>query len=292
MGKRLRVLVTILIVLLFANVAVLNVRMEDRAKQDLILATQDDLVFQQSLSRDIDLLNSIEECFKEIKKHEDAVPDLVAKINPSVVIIEIPCRNYNSYFGEEKIVWGGGAGVVYDDEHILTAAHLVYAIKNVDPSLPSSRILTYDGKVWDILDAASADDFNLNQFGSADIGMLKVKLPKKYPQIQLGSINNLRYGQSMVVIGHPMMERYCASVGIISRIGSYKNGLGGILLQTDALVSDGNSGGPILGLDGLCYGLCSFTFENLNYFISIKTIKEKIPELLEKLDNSVDKIEY
>lgn len=249
-------------------------------------------VYRTGTERYINLQLSTRKLIAEkVKEYENAVPNLVKKTNPSVVIIEIPYRSFDQYAGEEKIRWGGGTGVVYDNVgHILSVAHITTHLENPDPTLPSPRIRFYDGRTQDILSASSADDFNYSSPGSADVGMIKVESTKNYPAIKLGNVNDVSCGQSIVVIGHPFMERYSVSTGVVSRVGFYKNEPRALLIQVDALINGGNSGGPVMGLDGRCYGVGSFRghgnsgWPGLNFFVSTYVIKKWIPELLEELE--------
>lgn len=304
---------TVLLLICALNIIILNFWSQDRKEAIQKVALESDILMHQMATRyyqnDVYLMEEIEKVYsmttdrwiqqklltrnlieEKIKEFENVVPNLVKEINPSVVMIEIPYRHYDHYTGEEEIRWGGGAGVFYGEKgHILSVAHITVGLENPDPSLPSPRIRTYDGKRWDILSVASNDNFSYSDFNSADVGMIRISSKANYPSVSLGRLSDLDYGQTMIVFGHPYLEPWSISTGVLSRIG-FEDKNTQLLLQIDARVNGGNSGGPVVGLDGRCYGLCSFVVkhhssdEGLNFFVPVQVIKKWLPKLLEELE--------
>ena len=311
MRVRMQLLVVFLLGLMVSSVAILNVQSGNRQQEIFKLQSELNAWKQESSEcilfqgdRIVEVSQAVRENRKVVLKAVDdlanAVPNLVKATNPSVVMIELPYWAYDYQTGEETITWGGGTGVILDYEgHILTVGHITDYWDNLDSSLPSPRIRTYDGRRWDVERAATAADFH-NVFGEPDVGMLKVNFSldrvQMYPPVRLGSMSGLQYGESIVVIGHPYMLPWSVSTGVLSRIGTFEVDENAVLLQIDARINGGNSGGPVLRMDGTVIGLCSFSGvpyggEGLNFFVPVSVLEECIPSLLEEVDDDLLLIE-
>lgn len=139
----------------------------------------------------------------------------------------------------------GGSGFVYDAAGwVLTCAHVVAPAEGgagrLQVHLQDGRV--YEGQVT-ALDRAS------------DLAVVRVQPEAPLPTVALGSSRTLALGEWVIALGSPLLLRHSVTAGIVScteRKGS-ELGLSGArtgYIQTDAAVNTGNSGGPLINLDG------------------------------------------
>ncbi len=182
-----------------------------------------------------------------------------------------------------------GSGWVYDGEgHIVTNNHVVEGETQVEVDFPSGY-KTY-GEV-------------IGTDAYADLAVIKVDAPTEalFP-LPMGDSNTLAVGQTVVAIGNPFGYSGTMTTGIISALGralpsSVASSNGGYysssdIIQTDAALNPGNSGGPLLNLNGEVIGVNSAistssysdtgepTNSGIGFAISINTVKRVIPSLI------------
>lgn len=211
----------------------------------------------------------------DLSVQEDTLTQIYARFSPGVVSILTSTSQ--------------GSGWVYDGEgHIITNQHVVEGETRVEVDFPSGY-KTY-GEVIGV------DPY-------ADLAVILVDAPASelFP-LPLGDSDSLRVGQTVVAIGNPFGLSGTMTVGIISALaralpsGSSVPGGGyfssGDIIQTDAALNPGNSGGPLLNLSGEVIGVnsairtSSYTDlgEPLNsgigFAISINTVKRIVPSLI------------
>ncbi|MRR32311.1 trypsin-like serine protease, partial [bacterium] len=147
---------------------------------------------------------------------------------------------------------GLGSGFVYDTQgHIITNAHVVDGATSVEVDFPSG-----------VKAAATIVGEDLD----SDIAVIKVDVStdELHPLI-LGDSNHVQVGQFAIAIGNPFGLNSTMTTGIISAKGRQMQSLhqtpggnyftAGDLIQTDAAINVGNSGGPLLNLDGQVIGI-------------------------------------
>uniref|UniRef100_A0A8D0D2L0 HtrA serine peptidase 1b n=1 Tax=Sander lucioperca TaxID=283035 RepID=A0A8D0D2L0_SANLU len=185
------------------------------------------------------------------------IADVVEKIAPAVVHIELYRK---MIFSKREVAVASGSGfVVSEDGLIVTNAHVVANKHRVKVELKSGA--TFDAKIKDV------DE-------KADIALIKIDAPMKLPVLLLGRSADLRPGEFVVAIGSPFSLQNTVTTGIVSTTqrGGKELGLRNSdmdYIQTDAIinVSDetetdrqtdgqyGNSGGPLVNLDGEVIGI-------------------------------------
>lgn len=179
--------------------------------------------------------------------------------------------------GTEKREIGGGTGFIISEEGmILTNAHVV--------SEPEAEytVLTNDGKKYPAR-VLARDTLR-------DLAILKIENKEKFPILKLGNSDKLQIGQSVIAIGNALGEfRNTVSVGVISGLGRTITASGeGIIetiedvIQTDAAINRGNSGGPLLNLRGEVIGVnfaMAQTAENIGFAIPINKAKKDIEQV-------------
>ncbi len=205
---------------------------------------------------------------------EQAIINVVKDFSPAVVniIISKDLPVYEQYFlspldnpffqipqyrqtGVEKKQIGGGSGfVISEDGLVVTNKHVVL------DEAAEYTILTSDGKTYpaDVLARDPDQDIailKINQEGAADsISFTKVKL---------GDSDTIQRGQMVIAIGYVLAKyQNTVSVGVVSGLGRTITASGGgfyetldDVIQTDAAINGGNSGGPLLNLKGEVIGI-------------------------------------
>ncbi|XP_069016031.1 serine protease HTRA1B [Embiotoca jacksoni] len=171
------------------------------------------------------------------------IADVVEKIAPAVVHIELYRK---MIFSKREVAVASGSGfVVSEDGLIVTNAHVVANKHRVKVELKSGA--TFDAKIKDV------DE-------KADIALIKIDVPTKLPVLLLGRSADLRPGEFVVAIGSPFSLQNTVTTGIVSTTqrGGKELGLRNSdmdYIQTDAIINYGNSGGPLVNLDGEVIGI-------------------------------------
>jgi len=102
---------------------------------------------------------------------------------------------------------------------------------------------------------------------------------KALPELQLGTYEVLKDGDTVLAIGHPYGLNYTATQGVISRVNRVQQGLK--YIQIDAAINPGNSGGPLVSTDGLVVGVNTFIIkggDNLGFALPVNYLKEALEQ--------------
>uniref|UniRef100_A0A7N8XVQ0 HtrA serine peptidase 3a n=1 Tax=Mastacembelus armatus TaxID=205130 RepID=A0A7N8XVQ0_9TELE len=189
------------------------------------------------------------------------IADVVEKIAPAVVHIELFVRH--PLFGRHMHLSSGSGFIVTHSGVIVTNAHVVTTAAPVT-GLPQLRVQLHDGDAYE----AVVRDVDKK----ADIATIKVN-PQKLPVLSLGRSAGLRPGEFVVAIGSPFALQNTVTTGIVSTAQRDGKELGikdsdMDYIQTDAIINVsshtnclqseygyGNSGGPLVNLDGEVIGI-------------------------------------
>jgi 2-alkenal reductase len=211
----------------------------------------------------------------ELVTDEDQVLiDMYSRLNPSVVNITV-------YLSQDGLLdsFAQGSGFVYDDQgHILTNAHVVHGIDDVEVTFS-------DGLIREA--TIVGEDLH------SDLAVIKVDLPDGVSAIPLGVMDELAVGQTVVAIGNPFGLEGTLTRGIISALGRTIPALTIYsipqAIQTDAAINPGNSGGPLLNLYGEVVGVnaqietlgTSDSNIGVGFAIPVSIIRRVVPALIE-----------
>ena len=201
-------------------------------------------------------------------------------VNRSVVHITTSTVQRDAMFGLPMEGEGAGSGCVLDrDGHILTNNHVVDDATRVTVTLSNDQV--YPAKL------VGADD-------EYDMAVLKIDAPaEELHPIALGRSDNLRVGQKAYALGNPFGLDGTLTTGVVSSLNrSLPSQVGGRamtgMIQTDAAMNPGNSGGPLLNTSaemiGMCVAIRSSVGQNsgVGFAIPIDRVRRYLPELIEK----------
>ncbi|XWS57512.1 hypothetical protein CRYUN_Cryun09bG0180600 [Craigia yunnanensis] len=179
----------------------------------------------------------------------DSIANAAAKVAPAVVNLSVPQDFYGLSTGKSV-----GSGTIIDaDGTILTCAHVVVDYQG--------RRVTSKGKVDVTLqDGRTFEGTVVNADMHSDIAIVKIKSKTPLPAAKLGSSSKLRPGDWVIAMGCPLSLQNTVTAGIVSCVDRKSSdlGLGGMrreYLQTDCAINAGNSGGPLVNVDGEIIGV-------------------------------------
>jgi S1-C subfamily serine protease len=137
-----------------------------------------------------------------------------------------------------------GSGVIISsDGFILTNAHVIRGADRIKVTLSDNE--TYPAR---LVGASPAQD----------LALIKVEARREFPAARLGEAEQVKVGSWAIAVGSPFGFSETVTVGVISAKGRVVRGQGGEhrdLLQTDAAINFGNSGGPLVDLNGDVIGI-------------------------------------
>uniref|UniRef100_A0A2K6SC45 HtrA serine peptidase 3 n=1 Tax=Saimiri boliviensis boliviensis TaxID=39432 RepID=A0A2K6SC45_SAIBB len=177
------------------------------------------------------------------------IADVVEKIAPAVVHIELFLRH--PLFGRNVPLSSGSGFIMSEAGLIVTNAHVVTS-RNTASGRQQLKVQLQNGDSYE----ATIKDIDKK----SDIATIKIHPKKKLPVLLLGQSADLRPGEFVVAIGSPFALQNTVTTGIVSTAQREGRELGlrdsdMDYIQTDAIINYGNSGGPLVNLDGEVIGI-------------------------------------
>lgn len=211
---------------------------------------------------------------------EGSIAEVAARVAPGVISIVTETRT-TGWFGQTETSTSAGTGmIVSSDGYILTNKHVVDGARSV-------KVILDDGTTYDDVTLVGTDPLN-------DVAFLKITGAKDLPTVTLGDSKTISAGQPVIAIGNALGQ-YQNSVtsGIISgtnrSITAYSSDLMSSenlkdMIQTDAAINAGNSGGPLVNAAGEVIGINTATSEDadgIGFAIPISSVKGMLKNIIE-----------
>ena len=230
------------------------------------------------------ILREIEDSF--IRLHEEVRPCVVSietQENPAAAPRE-GLRELHQFFGlpapapgqPDETPHATGSGFIYDNEgHIVTNNHVIADAGKI-------QVLLSSGKRYDATVIGADPD--------TDLAVIKIETSEVLTIARLGDSSTLKVGQFAIALGSPRGFDGSLSFGHISALG--RNNLWGLqnqgirfqnLIQTDAAINLGNSGGPLCNIDGEVIGIniaIIWGANSIGFAIPVNEVKNIVPDLI------------
>jgi serine protease Do len=166
----------------------------------------------------------------------------------------------------------GSGFIIHPDGYVVTNAHVV--MRAVD-----QRVIFADGTEFEA-DRVAVDEKH-------DLAILKIEAKTSFQAVTLGRSDDLMIGETVIAIGNPLEYQHTVTSGIVSALNrtltfdnkvEYKG-----LIQTDASINRGNSGGPLLNILGELIGITTAIrgdAQNIGFAIPVDQLHGLLPEML------------
>ncbi|WP_114939098.1 S1C family serine protease [Mucilaginibacter endophyticus] len=191
----------------------------------------------------------------------------VDKVKTAVVKIEI----FSNVNGKEQATGTGSGFLFSSDGYLFTNSHVIHSAKKI-------TVKMHDGTTH------PAELIGEDQ--DTDLAILKIN-GAEFTPVKFGDADQLQIGQLVIAIGNPLGFQHTVTAGVVSALGRTLEGQGGRLMdsmiQTDAALNPGNSGGPLVNGDGEVVGVNTAVIrgaQGICFAISINTAKDIANQLI------------
>lgn len=169
----------------------------------------------------------------------------------------------------------GSGFIIHPDGYLVTNNHVIDRADKI-------AIKLGDGREFPEVKVISADP-------KADLALIKISTNAPLPYLELGDSSDLMIGEPVIAVGNPLGYSHSVSTGIVSAIHrDLQTAARGPqledLIQTDAAINRGNSGGPLLNAYGQVIGINTAIIgdaQNIGFAIQVNRLRDLIPNLMD-----------
>ena len=211
---------------------------------------------------------------------EGSIADIANKVSSSVVSI-VTSTTSISFFGRSYSSAAAGTGIIAtSDGYIVTNKHVIDGATTI-------TVILDDGTTYEDVKLAAYDPLN-------DVAYLKIDNVSDLPAATLGNSKSISVGQQVIAIGNALGEyQNTVTSGIISGTGRSLTATDSTgtsseeltdMIQTDAAINSGNSGGPLVNAAGEVIGINTATTnsaDGIGFAIPISSVKGMLNQLIE-----------
>jgi protease Do-like 1, chloroplastic len=204
--------------------------------------------------------------------------EVFRRVSGSVVYVSdtsVPRGGFR--FDAEAVPRGAGSGFVWDDRgHIVTNYHVIHGGNEFSVALS-------DGSIYEAVLVGVEP--------RKDLAVLRIEASAPLQPIELGDSHGLVVGQKVLAIGNPFGLDNSLTTGVISALGREIESMAGTriedVIQTDASINPGSSGGPLLDSHGRVIGVTTAIFSTsgasagIGFAVPSATIARLVPQLIE-----------
>ena len=220
-------------------------------------------------------LESLGQAFRTV--YERASPAVVLiRTTPSTVAIRRLLPPFHPEIEKDDFNWLGSGTLISSDGYVLSNHHVINGADSISVVLSDRRAFPATVVGSDSL---------------IDISVVKIEA-QGLPVVPFGRSDDLRIGDWVLAIGHPLGLGSTLTHGIVSALGRQAEVIRAnyaieIFIQTNAVINPGNSGGPLLNLDGEVVGINTAISTRTGYFIGyglavpIDLVQEAMRDILE-----------
>ncbi len=202
--------------------------------------------------------------------YSEAVSGVVERVSPAVVHVSVKQAGKDNR-GRSRDSEGGGSGVIIaPDGYIVTNCHVVERATEI-------TVITYEGMrcLAQLIGKDAATDLALIRIGASGL-----------PAVMFGDSSRLRAGQVAIAIGSPLGFQRTVTAGVVSALGRSMRSMSGRLIeeviQTDAALNPGNSGGPLVDSRGRLVGINTAIIQmaqGICFAIPVNTVRRVVAQL-------------
>ncbi len=211
---------------------------------------------------------------------EGSIAEVASRVAPGVVSILTESRT-TSWFGQNSTQTSAGTGmIVSSDGYVLTNKHVIEKSHSIS-------VILDDGTTYDDVTLVGTDPTN-------DVAFLKINNVNDLPTVKLGDSKTITAGQQVIAIGNALGQyQNTITYGIISGTGrsltAYSSDFSSSenltdMIQTDAAINAGNSGGPLVNAAGEVIGINTATSsdaDGIGFAIPISSVKGMLKNIIE-----------
>lgn len=199
----------------------------------------------------------------------DTFANLAEHLSPAVVNIEVQITRRNAWGAQGQGAGQGTGFFIHEDGYLITNAHVIDNASVI-------RVTTKAGITY-VAEIVGVDV-------ATDLALLKIEADITFPVAPLGSSSDARPGEWVIAIGNPYGLTQTVTAGIISALGRRELARGGgyaNFIQTDAPINFGNSGGPLINVNGEVVGVNTAirTGNDIGFAIPSDMVKVLLPQL-------------